>query len=114
MGGKESAGLDFGGNVVRDGPGQAKAVVGRGSPADLVDDHQTFWSCVAQNARCIQHFDHERRIAVKLRITGADSYQNVILKKAQLFLAELFKIYCGNLPLWQHQPSDMAQSFRFE
>lgn len=40
VGGKQAEGAQLGGYVVRDGPGQAKAIVGGRSPAQLINDNE--------------------------------------------------------------------------
>ena len=39
------------------------AVIGRGSSADLVEEHQRTGRDVVQDHRCLEHLDHECRLS---------------------------------------------------
>ena len=45
------------------GTGNGHAVIGRGSSADLVEEHQRTGRDIVQDHRCLEHLDHECRLS---------------------------------------------------
>ena len=67
---------NFPGDVFHHGAGNAHAVKGGGSAADLVQNHQTFRGGVLQDLRNLGHLHHKRGLARRQIIGGANPGEN--------------------------------------
>ena len=78
VGGEEGGAAQLGHEVLGDGPGEAKAVVGGGAAAELVDDDEGARGGALQDGGRLQHLRHERRDARQLTVAGAHARKNAV------------------------------------
>ena len=57
----------LGGEMLRDGPRQAEAIVGRGAASELVDDHEGARRGALEDGGGLEHLGHEGRDAARLQ-----------------------------------------------
>mmetsp|Transcript_18389 Transcript_18389/g.45731 ORF Transcript_18389/g.45731 Transcript_18389/m.45731 type:complete len:242 (-) Transcript_18389:1962-2687(-) len=69
--GEQARRLDLVHDVLRDGPRQAEAVVGRGATTQLVDDDEGRGGGRLQDGGGLKHLSHERGDATELAVAGA-------------------------------------------
>ena len=80
MGGKQCLGAQLScvGGVFQHRPGDGHAVVGGGTPADLVQNQKTSGGGVFQNVRHLRHLHHEGGLTGGQVVAGADSGEHPV------------------------------------
>ena len=73
VGGEQRARARHLGQVLGDRPGERDAVEGARAPPDLVEDHEAAVGRVVEDVRGLAHLDHERRLAAREVVLGADA-----------------------------------------
>ena len=65
-------------NIFHDRPGDGHPVIGRGAPADLVQQHQRTGGEVVEDHRRLQHLHHEGGLAAGDVVGSADAGENLV------------------------------------
>ena len=80
VGGKEGAqgSVEFGCKMLGNGPGQGQPVIGACAPAYFIENNQAVRGCLAQDAGCLHHFDHEGALALSQVVGGTHAREQLV------------------------------------